>query len=233
MRIFGTLIFHPGLGSENMTGVSTGGNEVSRISIGLLEDMGYDVDYSQADTYVIILPDTEPPMINLNGLDELTIYIGSTYTELATATDNFDISVTVITTIVGPNNATTLDTSIVGTYTFTYRATDTAGNIATPVTRTVIVTYYTFENDTSSLRTAVDYWLLNESAALNYFGEINSWNTVNIEDMSNLLNAERIGSYDANENFTNNTGITWNDTEAKEIYDAMSLFNGNIDKIYK
>ena len=42
---------HPGLGSELMTGWSNGGNELSRITIGFLQDIGWNVDYSKADDY--------------------------------------------------------------------------------------------------------------------------------------------------------------------------------------
>ena len=48
-------IFHPALGSELMTGVSTGSNELSKITIGYLGDLGYLVDYNQADNYVLAI----------------------------------------------------------------------------------------------------------------------------------------------------------------------------------
>ena len=229
----GALIFHPGLGSENMTGVSTGGNEVSRISIGFLDDMGYSVDYSQADpAYNIILPDDDPPVITLIGENPFIIYIGSTISVPGVnVEENFDISVNVVTTIEGPNNATTLNTSIVGTYIFTYTATDAAGNSAIPVTRTVNVTYFTFANNTSILRTAVDEWLLDKEAAKNAYGEINSWDTKNIVTMSYLFSTQRIGSVDPLGNFTNSTITTnniWPATEAEEIYNAMLIFNDDI-----
>ncbi len=39
--------------TELMTGVNTGDQELSRLSIATLEDMGYVVDYSQADPYTV------------------------------------------------------------------------------------------------------------------------------------------------------------------------------------
>lgn len=48
-------IFHPGLGEELMTGVSNGSNTLSKITIGLLEDHGYNVNYNMADNYILEL----------------------------------------------------------------------------------------------------------------------------------------------------------------------------------
>ena len=77
--------------------------------------------------------DNEKPVISLVGNSTVTINKGSTYSDAgATVTDNIDTTVTVTTTgSVNPN--------IVGTYTITYNATDSSGNNATPVTRTVNV----------------------------------------------------------------------------------------------
>lgn len=77
--------------------------------------------------------DTTPPVITLTGDASCSITVGDTWTDPgATATDDTDASVTVTTT-------GTVDTTTAGTYTITYNATDTAGNQATPVTRTVVV----------------------------------------------------------------------------------------------
>lgn len=81
----------------------------------------------------INLPDTIPPVITLNGNSTMTVMQGDIYTDAgATATDNSDGSITVTT-------AGNVDTSLVGTYTITYTATDSAGN-STTKTRTVEVT---------------------------------------------------------------------------------------------
>jgi sulfatase modifying factor 1 len=79
-------------------------------------------------------PDTEIPVITLVGDASISINKGDTYTEQgATWTDNVD----------GSGNATiggdTVDTSTVGTYVVRYNYTDAAGNVATEVTRTVVV----------------------------------------------------------------------------------------------
>ena len=77
-------------------------------------------------------PDTAPPVITLNGDNSITIHKGSSYIELgATAIDNVDGNVAV--TLSG-----TVNPSIVGTYTITYSATDSAGNTSS-LTRIVNV----------------------------------------------------------------------------------------------
>ncbi len=73
-----------------------------------------------------------PPILTLNGEIELTLELGTAYTELgATATDERDGDVNV--TIVGE-----VDSSTIGIYTITYTARDKAGNEAS-IARTVNV----------------------------------------------------------------------------------------------
>jgi surface protein len=79
--------------------------------------------------------DTTPPTITLNGSANMELLVNDTYTEQgATCSDDHDASCNVV--IAGD----TVDTTTVGTYIVTYNATDTAGNNATEVTRTVNVT---------------------------------------------------------------------------------------------
>jgi hypothetical protein len=77
--------------------------------------------------------DTTVPVITLNGVDPINLILDDpAYVDAgATATDNVDGSIAVITT-------GTVDTTILGTYTITYTATDSHNNIAT-LTRTVNV----------------------------------------------------------------------------------------------
>ncbi|MDA7675713.1 DUF5011 domain-containing protein, partial [bacterium] len=77
--------------------------------------------------------DSTAPIITLNGAAIVNQEAGSIYADAgASATDNTDASVTVIA-------AGTVDVTAPGTYTLTYNASDAAGNAATPVTRTVVV----------------------------------------------------------------------------------------------
>ena len=86
---------------------------------------------------VNVAQDSTAPVITLNGSLTIDIVEGDTYTELgATAVDNFDgdISASII---VGGD---VVNTNVVGTYVVTYNVSDTAGNAAAEVTRTVNVT---------------------------------------------------------------------------------------------
>ena len=101
------------------------------------------VDASSNDaielTRTVIVQDTTAPVITLNGDSAINLDLNASYSELgATCTDNYDTSCTVII------SGDTVDTSTVGTYHVTYNITDTEGNIALEVIRTVTI------NDTVS-----------------------------------------------------------------------------------
>ena len=84
----------------------------------------------------VIVKDTEPPAIVLRGSSSISIDQGTPYTDAddagADVSDNVDTNVV----LVEENN---VNSSIPGTYTYVFSATDQAGNAAVPVTRTVIV----------------------------------------------------------------------------------------------
>jgi hypothetical protein len=114
---------------------SSGTVDTSKIGI-------YTITYTATDaakniatevTRTVNVTDQTAPVITVTGTNPVTITQGSVYTDAgATATDNVDATVTV-------NSTGTVDTNTVGVYTITYSATDVAGNVATPVTRTVNV----------------------------------------------------------------------------------------------
>ena len=81
--------------------------------------------------------DTTKPIITFKGINPANIYIGDFYNDDgSTATDNVDGDITAkIQTV---NN---VDTTIVGTYTVTYKVSDTSGN-ETTATRTVNVIHH-------------------------------------------------------------------------------------------
>ena len=84
----------------------------------------------------ITIVKAEAPVITLLGETEVSLELGSTYTDAgATAIDNIDGDITSSIEIV--NN---VDINTVGTYTVTYNVSDAAGNAATQVTRTVNIT---------------------------------------------------------------------------------------------
>ncbi|MGD2107582.1 MAG: DUF5011 domain-containing protein [Nitrosopumilaceae archaeon] len=77
--------------------------------------------------------DTTPPVITLLGSSPIDVELNSVYNDAgATASDDVDGNVPVTIT-------NTVNTTVVGTYIVTYDASDSAGNAATQVTRTVNV----------------------------------------------------------------------------------------------
>ena len=86
---------------------------------------------SVTETREVIVRDTTKPVITLNGDVAQTIEFGNSYNEEgAIATDNYDSSLAV-------TSSGTVNTSLLGTYTIDYQATDSQGNVADVVTRTV------------------------------------------------------------------------------------------------
>ena len=81
----------------------------------------------------VIVQDTIEPVITVDGNNPLTLLKDSVFTDPGTTvTDNIDTGL--IASVSG-----TVDTSVAGTYTLTYSATDSSGNTAAPVTRNVRV----------------------------------------------------------------------------------------------
>ncbi|MFV9549561.1 immunoglobulin-like domain-containing protein [Algibacter sp. PT7-4] len=114
------------------------------------------VDTNSANTYIVtynvvdnsgnnavevtrtvnVLPDTTAPIISLLGASVINLNVGDVYTELgATATDNIDGDITASIVIAGD----VVNTNIAGSYNVTYNVSDAAGNLATEVSRSVIV----------------------------------------------------------------------------------------------
>ncbi|MBA6316587.1 DUF5011 domain-containing protein [Cellulophaga baltica] len=107
----------------------------------------YTVTYNVADTagndatevtrtvIVSAAPDTTAPIITRNGPASISLTVGDTYTDAgATANDDVDGDITSEIDIIN-----LVDPDVAGTYTVTYNVSDAAGNDATEVIRTVIV----------------------------------------------------------------------------------------------
>ncbi|WP_370003132.1 immunoglobulin-like domain-containing protein [Winogradskyella sp.] len=127
------------------------GNITSNIIIG-----GDTVDTNTAGTYIVtynvsdaagnaanevtrtvnVIADTTPPIITLIGASTINLTTGDAYNEQgATATDNIDGDLTANIVITGSVN-----TSVAGTYFRNYNVSDSAGNAASQVVRTINVT---------------------------------------------------------------------------------------------
>lgn len=100
-------------------------------------------DSSASGTITLPEPDTVPPVITLTGDAAVTVSLGAEYTDAgATAYDDQDGDITdrIVTTVTSDvYNLTELDTAQAGEYIFHYNVTDTTGNAAVEVTRTVTV----------------------------------------------------------------------------------------------
>ena len=102
--------------------------------------LSYDVSDSQTNpaptvTRDVIVADRTAPIITLTGNSTVSIDQGSTYTDAgATATDIIDGDVSLNIVLTGA-----VDINTAGTYTLNYNVSDTAGNAATQVSRTVTV----------------------------------------------------------------------------------------------
>ena len=104
----------------------------------------YTVTYNVSDaagnaattvTRTVIVSDTTIPVITLVGSNPIDHEVNTVFTDPgATASDNIDGNISSNITVSGTVNA-----SVVGSYTLTYNVTDSAGNAATPVVRTVNV----------------------------------------------------------------------------------------------
>jgi len=124
----------------NLTSSITALNSVDITTVGV-----YTVTYIVVDTNTNIatevtrtvnVVDTTPPVVTLTGLDEIVLEVGSSYSELwATATDNED---TILPTSI-VIDASSVDTSIIGSYDVTYNVSDASGNNAIEVIRTVTI----------------------------------------------------------------------------------------------
>ena len=122
--------------------VVVGGDTIDVDTLGSYT-LTYDVTDSQGNkatqlTRKVIVtdaPDTTAPVITLNGEAEMTAEAGQAYTDLgAVAADDRDGVITATMTVVG-----SVDTSKLGVYTLKYNVSDSAGNAASEVVRTVTV----------------------------------------------------------------------------------------------
>jgi hypothetical protein len=131
------------MGSITGTPTTPGTYQVVFTAIGGQWNVSPYIVIGKATTTIVISPDltvvvpppadTVAPVITKNGTD-VALTTGDVYADAgATCNDNVDPTCTVVTT-------NTVDASVAGTYTVTYKATDAAGNVATPVVRTVTVT---------------------------------------------------------------------------------------------
>ncbi|WOV93911.1 MAG: DUF5011 domain-containing protein [Candidatus Nitrosoabyssus spongiisocia] len=120
--------------TDDNSPVTIGGDTVNSSLKG-----NYTVTYNSVDSAgnnatqvnrLVIVSDTIPPVITLNGNSTITLFVGATYNEQnATTDDNSPVTI----------GGDTVNSSLKGNYTVTYNSVDSAGNNATQVVRTVII----------------------------------------------------------------------------------------------
>ncbi len=131
--------------SDNIDGdltssIVVGGDTVDTNTVG-----AYTITYNVSDAAgnnaaevtrtVTVNPDTIAPVITLIGASTVNLNVGDTYNEQgATATDNLDGDLTSSIVTTG-----TVNTASAGTYFVNYNVSDSSGNAANQVTRTVVV----------------------------------------------------------------------------------------------
>ena len=123
---------------------------------------------------LVNVTDTTAPVITLNGDTQITVEVGTTYTDLGLQ-HQITMMVILQLILVSLNN---VDTSVIGSYTVTYNVSDDAGNDATEVTRTVNVTdttapVITLVGDSQiTVEVGTTYTDLGATASDNYDGDI-------------------------------------------------------------
>ncbi|WP_233450951.1 reprolysin-like metallopeptidase [Hanstruepera ponticola] len=166
--------------------------------------------YGEVEDYTVIIegsgPDTAPPVITLNGASTIDLELGETYTELgATATDNVDGDISANIVIGGD----TVDSNTVGIYVVTYNVSDTAGNNAVEVSRTVNVNPDTTAPvislngfSTVNLTVGDSYSELGATATDNLDGDISA----NIVVGGDTVDANTAGTYVITYNVSDSSG---------------------------
>ena len=174
-------------------------------------------------TRTVSVTDTTAPVITLVGDAQITVEVGSTYTDLgATASDNYDGDISA--DIVTVNN---VDTSVIGSYTVTYNVTDSSGNDATEVTRTVNVTdttvpVITLNGDAQiTVEVGTTYTDLGATASDNYDGDISA--DINV---TNPVDTSVIGTYTVTYNVTDSSG-----NDATEVTRVVNVVDTTIPVI--
>ena len=170
----------------------------------------YDVSDSSGNdavqvTRTVDVVDTTVPVITLVGADPQVIEVGSAYVELgATASDNYDGDITASIVI----DATAVDTAVLGSYSVTYDVSDSSGNDAVQVTRTVDVVDTTVPvitlvgADPQVIEVGSAYVELGATAADNYDGDI----TASIVIDATAVNTAVLGSYSVTYDVTDSSG---------------------------
>jgi hypothetical protein len=155
--------------------------------------------YGEVEDYTVTLvgsaPDTQAPVISLNGSSVVNVEQGNAYNDQgASAVDNIDGDISANIVVGGD----TVNTNVVGTYVITYNVSDAAGNAANQVSRTVNVTPETVPpvitligNAVIDLQTGDTYTEQGATATDNFDGDL----TASIVIGGDVVNTSLAGTY--------------------------------------
>ncbi|MHA7058885.1 immunoglobulin-like domain-containing protein [Aquimarina sp. M1] len=168
-------------------------------------------------TLELIAPDTEAPVINLNGPEIHFIDVFDSYVETASASDNVDGDLTDQIVFGGDF----VDTDILGSFIRTYNVTDSSGNVAEEELKTIVVednlipVITLIGNGLITLDIGDTYIDQGATAQDNYDGNISS----DIVVTSNV-NTQVSGSYQVTYNVTDSSG-----NQAIEVVRVVTVVN--------
>ena len=168
----------------------------------------YDVSDSSGNpaiqvTRIVEVQDTQKPVITLAGNSSTSIESGLTYTDSgATVSDNYDSG------LAYNVDLNVIDTSTLGTYTLTYSATDSSGNQADPVYRTVEVV-----DTTVPIITIIGSSVMNVEASQSPFDDPGftasdsfQGNLTSSVVTTGVVDMQSLGTYTLRYNVTDNSG---------------------------
>jgi hypothetical protein len=178
--------------TDNIDGTITG-NIIATGTVNTIMPGTYTIIYTVLDSdgnaatpvtrTIVVVEDVSSPVIIMNGSTLVNLILWDTYTDAgATATDNMDgiITSNIITT-------GTVDTSVVGTYTITYSVSDSAGNIATPISRTIVVTTPPLTTKTLEGIVAAADTVTTSTTFVNYLAQIGVSDTTGIYNQHDTI----------------------------------------------
>jgi len=196
---------------DNYDGDLTGSivvvNPVNTSALGVYT-VTYDVSDSSGNSAVQVtrtvnVVDTTLPVISLVGSDPVTVEAGSVYVDDgATADDNYDGNITGSIVTVNP-----VDTSILGAYIVTYDVSDSSGNVAIQVTRTVNVVDTTppvitiLGSNPATITVGSSYVDASATASDNFDGNVTGSIVV-----TNGVNFSVVGTYNVTYDVTDSSG---------------------------
>ena len=143
IEVFSSFVDEGATATDNYDGditnaiVSTGTVDPSTVGVSIIR---YNVTDSSGNSAVevtrtVTVQDTTAPIISLIGDASMSLELGDTFNDPgATATDNYDGNLTNIITVSG-----SVDVNNAGTYVIAYNVTDSQGNVANQIIRTVVV----------------------------------------------------------------------------------------------